>query len=130
MTVTKTKAPPRKPKAPPKTVEDWSWRITWRGQSWTDNDLTVQHLGVLALLSGGDEWTDLDLEAALEQARLEVVDGYQRLVNMVCAFVIVDQVPDGLPEDAAHQRTVIAMNGVRKAPAVEMIGAFSVNRPG
>ena len=49
-----------------------------------------------------------------------------RLVNMLCGFVLVDQLPDALPEEATHERTTIGLNRVRKASADEVLGSFSV----
>lgn len=110
--------------------QDWAWRITWRGKQWTDLDLTVQHLGVLALLSGNDDWESLDVEHGIAAARAGVMDGYMRLVNMLCAFAFVDRVPEGTPEDDAQELGAKAIDEVRKVTAVELLDAFSVNQSG
>lgn len=122
-----TKATP-KPRTPKPKPVDWTWKITWRGKSWTDADLTGQHLAVLVMMSGSDEWGQLSIPEALAKAKAEVLDGFMRLFYMLAAFVVVDRVPDDTPEAEAHEMTVRALDEIRKASAEEIIGAISVNR--
>jgi hypothetical protein len=106
----------------------WSWRITWRGRSWTDLDLTAQHVAVLVILNGRDDWLDLSMTDAVHEAVSGVVDGPMRLVNMVCALVSVDRTPEGTPDELASVATAHAISEVRAVPIVEIISAITFNR--
>lgn len=35
------------------------WRIRWAGSEWTDDTVTVAHLGMVALVQGRDRWDDM-----------------------------------------------------------------------
>jgi hypothetical protein len=107
---------------------DWSWRITWRGRSWTDNDLTGQHVAVLAILNSRDDWADLNMTEAIHEAITSVIDGPLRLVNMIIALASVDRSPEGTPEDEAQEVTALTIQEVRAVPMVEIISAIEFNR--
>lgn len=102
---------------------DWTWRITWQGRSWTDLDLTGQHLATLALISGDDRFKDLDISEA--EIRVYPALGHQRLMNMIAALSVVatsETFGDDTDEIAA------ALEEVQKAPAVDIFGAVEFNR--
>lgn len=104
-----------------------TWTISWGDQSWTDDDLTGQHLATLALISGDDRFESLSLTAD------EVVDypseGYMRLMFMLSAFVTV-HVCNGIDDDdAARDATATALADIQNATADEILGCvkFAVN---
>lgn len=59
--------PERPPRAVPRrqipapAIEPWvkPWRITWAGRSWTDEDVRVRHLALVAVIQGKDDWSDM-----------------------------------------------------------------------
>jgi hypothetical protein len=92
------------------------WRITWRGKSWTDADVTGQHLATLALLSGTDDFAQLDIDPR---------HGHQRLMSMLMALVAVDRA-DGLEDvDAVTDLLAVALSEVAGAPADEILAALT-----
>lgn len=108
---------------PPAT---WAWRITWGGKSWTDQDLTVRHLGVLTILSGDDDWEALDVPTKLAVARQGVLDGYMRLVNMVAAFVAVDRTPESMPAEEAQAVMTATLAELSGSTVDDIFGAVVV----
>ena len=104
---------------------DWVWRISWRGRSWTDNDLTGQHLAVLSILRTDDDWRALDIPGAFAEAKASVADGYMRLVNMLIALISVDRAPEGTDDAQAAKATTEAIAEVTRAAASEIVGAIS-----
>lgn len=74
------------------------WSIHWRGRVWHESDLTVQHLAVIALLTGDDDFATLDLtdpedHPAWERFRLTHAPwrGYMRLFFTLVAFLAVER---------------------------------------
>ena len=99
-----------------------SWTITWGDQSWTDDDLTGQHLATLALISGDDRFESLSLTAD------EVVEypseGYMRLMFMLSAFVTV-HVCNGLDDDdEAQEATTLALTDVQSSSADSILASI------
>lgn len=92
------------------------WRIEWRGKSWTDADVTGQVLSTLAILSGTDDFNQLDIDPR---------HGHQRLMQMLMALVTVDRA-EGLDDvDAVTGLLAESLSEVAKASADEILGALS-----
>ena len=99
------------------------WTIRWRGQTWTDRDLTGQHLATLALLSGDDRFEDLSITEA--DLATYPGEGYMRLMNMIGAFVTV-AATDGIDDpDDAHEAAVKALARIQRAPAEEILASIT-----
>lgn len=98
------------------------WTIAWRGNSWTDSDLTGQHLATLALISGDDRFESLDISEG--DVRSYPSEGYMRLMHMLSAFVAVDA-SEGLEALAAGEALTQAFTEIQAAPAEEIIGSVS-----
>ena len=69
------------------TITPLRWKLTWQGDTWTEEDLTVQVIAQLALISGDDRFEQL-LVTEDEMAAYPAL-GYMRLVNLLSAFVSV-----------------------------------------
>lgn len=99
------------------------WTISWRGRSWTDRDLTGQHLATLAILSGDDRFADLSITEAeiVEYPRL----GYMRLMNLLGALVSV-AVTDGIDDPSEAQDAMTkSLTEIQSASADEILGSVS-----
>ena len=94
------------------------WRITWRGQSWAESDLTGQHLAVLALITGRDDYDMLEISP---------VNGHQRLMMLIAACVTVDRTMGADPESPDEIATTVAesVDEVSKASVDEILGALT-----
>lgn len=94
------------------------WRITWRDKTWTEDDMTGQHLAVLALVAGRDDFDMLEISPS---------NGHQRLMMVISAFVAVDRTGAANPEDADEVAAVVAesVDEVSRASVVEILGALS-----
>lgn len=99
--------PPVTALAPPK-----SWRIEWRGRSFRESDLTGEHLAVLAVLNGQDDWSQLDM------AQVSPTLGPVRLMLMIAAFLVVDAQTDD------PGRIAETIDLVRKTPAEALLAAL------
>ena len=95
-----------------------AWRITWRGDTWAESDMIGQHLSVLALVTGRDDYDMLEISP---------VNGHQRLMMLITAFVTVKRSDDMDPEDTDAVATVVAesVDEVAKATVDEILGALS-----
>lgn len=117
MTTTMLAAPPRGPSAqlpaPPSTADGWS--IVWRGRVWRESELTGQHLATLALLTGSDDYETLDIDPR---------HGHQRLMQMIAAFVCVDETAGLADAGDAAEAITLAIQQVSKASADEILGAL------
>ena len=91
-----------------------TWRIEWRGRTWRESDLKGSHLAFVALLNGTDDWQMLDV------ADLNPTVGPVRLMNLIAAFMAVEQ-----GADAAEDETVLVriIREVGEAPAAELLDA-------
>lgn len=99
-----------------------AWRITWDGKSWTDDDLTGQHLATLALISGDDRFEDLAITE--DEVRTYPGQGYMRLLNMLSALVAVD-VAGELPIIEAQEAVVEALGRIHAASADDILGCVA-----
>lgn len=102
--------------------QDWSWRITWQGKSWTDADLTGQHLAALALISGDDRFEGLRIEA--DEIKAYPALGHQRLMNLLGALVVVDTA-DTFGDD--QDELAAALDEIRQASADDILGCVEFN---
>lgn len=91
------------------------WAIFWRGRVFSEADLTGQHLATLALLTGTDDYEALDIDPR---------NGHQRLMQMIAAFLCVDDT-SGLSDPATAGDAISkAISEVSKASADEILGAL------
>lgn len=120
MTTAKKAPAKRAPAKKAKTVAGWT--ITWRGQSWTDDDLTGLHLATLALISGDDRFEDLTITP--EEVALYPALGFMRAFNLLRTFVLVAAL-DGTDGDEANEIDGRVLDELKAATADELIGAFA-----
>lgn len=92
------------------------WRIKWRGRTFYEEQVTGEHLAVLALLNGRDSWADLDLTGAEVSPTL----GPVRLMSMLTALVVVDA---GTADPAAVAAVAAT---VGSATAEELLAALVI----
>ena len=94
------------------------WRITWRGDTWNESDLTGQHLAVLALIAGRDDFDMLEMTPT---------NGHQRLMMMITACVVVSHSAGADPKDADEVAAMVAesVDEVSKASVDEILGALT-----
>jgi hypothetical protein len=101
------------------------WTITWRGNTWTDDDLTGIHLAQLAIISGDDRFESLSITE--DDIRSYPSDGYMRLMFMLSTFVVTAAC-EGLDHsnvDEATDRTALALRTVQTATADEVLGCIT-----
>lgn len=98
--------------------EPGAWSIQWRGIVYGEADVTGQHLAVLALIAGTDDFESLDIDPR---------HGHQRLMMMIAAIVAVDAVealgPDAGEDDIAGQ-VARSVAEVSEASVEEILGAL------
>jgi len=99
-----------------------TWQIEWRGRTWTDDDLTGQHLATLALISGDDRFESLQLTP--DEVVAYPTEGYMRLMFMVSALAAVDACNSLDDDDEAQAATVRTLAAVQAATADEIIGCI------
>lgn len=88
------------------------WRIEWRGNTYLETDLRGEHLAVLGLLHGDDNWENLDITAH------DPLKGPVRLMMMIVAFhAVAHQM-----SDAAGVASIVA--DVSSSPAEEILAAL------
>jgi hypothetical protein len=95
-----------------------AWSIVWRGLKFDESQLTGQHLSVLSLISGTDDFTTLDVDPR---------HGHQRLMMMIAACVVVaaaNSVGDEFKTDDVAALVAEAVEEVASAPAEEILGAL------
>ena len=114
MTTTMAWAPPASPNLP-------AWTITWRGHSWADTDVTVEHLAALAVISGDDSFGSLNLNPVV--IRDYPGEGYMRLVFMLSALAVVEAC-DGLDGAEAEAMSVRVLSEIKKATADSVLGCI------
>lgn len=109
-----TFAPPTS--APVDHAEPLRWRLKWRGLTFREEDLTGEHLAVLASLNQRDEWSDLDVAGAYSPTL-----GPVRLMSMLTAFLVV--------RSGASTTEAIAgiVSMVAKASADELLSTLSLS---
>jgi hypothetical protein len=95
------------------------WAISWRGLRFSESGFTGQHLSVLSLIAGTDEFDTLDIDPR---------HGHQRLMMVIAACVVVSATKT-MPEDAGQEDVVNlvaqAVAEVSSAPAEEILGALT-----
>jgi len=95
-----------------------AWSITWRGLKFDESQLTGQHLSVLSLIAGTDDFTSLDVDPR---------HGHQRLMMMIAACVVVaaaNSVGVGFDTDDVAALVAEAVEEVASAPAEEILGSL------
>ena len=94
------------------------WTITWRGDSWSESDLSGKHLSALALIAGRDDFDMLEMSPT---------NGHQRLMMMIAACVAVEAAESVSPEDVDEIAKVVAesVDEVSKASVDEILGALT-----
>lgn len=100
------------------SVRPGSWSIEWRGMRFAESDLTGQHLSVLSLIVGTDDFAELDVDPR---------KGHQRLMTMIAAVTAVKAVEAAgdLSEDAVALLVARCIETVAAAPAEEILGAIT-----
>jgi len=91
------------------------WKITWRGKTWAESDLTGRHLSVLSLITGRDDFDALEMSPT---------QGHQRLMMMIAACMVVDAGAVGDTDEAAALMAE-SMDEVANAPVEEILGALT-----
>lgn len=93
------------------------WAIFWRGHTFTDRDVSGQHLATLSLISGSDDYVNLDIDPR---------HGHQRLMMMISAFVAVQATVGMDAADADKVAAVIgqAVQEVASASADEILSSL------
>lgn len=107
-------ASPAAPKLP-----DWS--ITWRGHSWSDSEITVEHLAALAVISGDDSFGALMLDPVV--IRDYPGQGYMRLVFMLSALAVVEACK-GLEGDEAAAMSAWTLEEIQRSTADAVLGSI------
>lgn len=97
-------------------VVESGWELVWRGHTWREADLTGQHLSVLSLLSGSDDYETLDLDPR---------HGHQRLMMMLAAFEATRGLDEADVEEVADT-IARAQKQIAEASADEILGALKL----
>ena len=92
-----------------------AWSLHWRGRVFREADLTGQHLSTLALLSGSDDYSALDLDPR---------NGHQRLMQMLMAFLTVEASAKTSDPDDLSRVIASMIDVVAQAPVDELLGAL------
>lgn len=106
--------PPPTPPTETAVASPDGWAIVWRGHTYRESDLTGQHMSLLALISGTDDWETLDIDPR---------HGYQRLMNVLVAFEAA-RVAEGHDSDSVVEVLARAVAEVAAASADEILGAL------
>lgn len=103
------------------------WSIHWRGRVWHESDLKVQHLAVIAILSGDDAFASLDLTAPEDDATWQRLKnthapwrGYMRLLFTIAAFLAVER------ERGDGQAVAQIMHELQSASAEEVLSCLQI----
>lgn len=99
------------------------WRITWGDRSWTEDDLTGQHLATLSLISGDDRFENLLITE--DEVRSYPTEGYMRLMFMLATLLAVDAANELNDADEATGAVATSLQTVQQASADEILGALS-----
>jgi hypothetical protein len=95
-----------------------TWTIVWRGLTCGEADIVGQHLSVLSLISGTDDFAALDIDPR---------GGHQRLMMMIATIVAVNEVgslEDVTDDEAVAGVVATAIASVSAAPAEEILGSL------
>ena len=94
-----------------------AWSLEWRGRRFHESQVTGQHLAMLALLTGSDDFESLDLDPR---------HGHQRLMQMLTVVVCIDTVRASGTDDADQIALIMAdaIDEVSKASADEILGSL------
>lgn len=94
-----------------------AWSLHWRGRVFSESMVTGQHLATLALLTGSDDYANLDIDPRF---------GHQRLMQMLTVFVCIDAVRTSGVTDADQVALLMAdaIDEVSKASADELLGSL------
>lgn len=103
------------------TATATTWTISWEGRTWTDDDLTGQHLGTLAIISGDDRFQSLQIDEPT--MREYPKEGYMRLMNMLATLIAVDAVTDDMDDTRAAEALAQALKSVQQAKADDILDA-------
>lgn len=98
------------------------WTIRWQGHTWTDQDVTVEHLATLAIISGDDSFGSLELTP--DVIKDYPGEGYMRLVFMLSALAGVAAC-EGLDGDEAQGELTIALADIQRASADSVLAAIT-----
>lgn len=95
-----------------------TWSISWRGLHFGEEDLTGQHLSVLSLIVGTDNFVELDIDPR---------KGHQRLMSMIAAVIAVRAVEEAGDASEADVAALVArcIETVAAAPAEEILGSIT-----
>lgn len=96
------------------------WSLKWQGKSYSDADLTGQHLAALALISGDDRFEQLLVSE--DEIRNYPALGYMRLMMLLGAFVTVDVANE---YDGDEAEVAAALEEIQKASADDILGAVT-----
>jgi hypothetical protein len=94
------------------------WSLTWQAKTYSDADLTGQHLAALALISGDDRFEQLAVTP--DEIKVYPAQGYMRLMNLLGAFVTVDTANE---YDGDEAEVAAALDEIRQASAEDILSA-------
>jgi hypothetical protein len=102
----------------PSTRAALTWRIEWAGRSYSLDDLTVGHLGIVALLVGEDQWEQLS------PWQVDPNHGYMMAAYLLTAFLAIERAGDRvLDDDQSAALMAEVLNEVRQIKAVDLADA-------
>lgn len=94
------------------------WRIEWAGRSYSMDDLTVAHLGIVALLVGKDRWEQLN------PWEIDPNHGYLMAAYLLTAFLAIERAgDDDLDDDQAAALMAGVLAEVREIRATDLAAA-------
>ena len=86
-------------------VDSKSWSLTWKGKTWTEDDLTSAHLAAIAAGRGVDDWD------------FNPTKGPLRLLCVLAAFISFE----------LEKPLALVLEDLRSVPAVELVAALTVS---
>jgi len=94
------------------------WRIEWAGRSYVWEDLTVAHLGIVAVLVGEDQWE------SLSPWHIDPNTGYMMAAFLLTAFLAIERAGDAdMDDDQAAQLMTEVLAEVRDIRVADLAAA-------
>lgn len=99
-----------------------TWRIEWQGRSFGWEDVTVNHLAIVALLCGHDEWESLGPH------QVDPTTGYMMAAYLLTAFLVLARADErgidaSSDDDAAASLMAEVLAEVRQIRAADLADA-------
>jgi len=96
------------------------WRIEWNGKAYRWEDLTVGHLGILAVLVGNDDWESLDPRA------IDPGSGYLMAAYLLTVFLAGERTEHVTSETEAADVLADVLDEVSRVRAADLAAAVHV----